>query len=446
MRKSFLAIASSVAAAGLLVAGCGGGAATTNNTAAAGNQTAGQSGPVDLSKASGTIVWAAPPITTDKDLRTALIQAFEKSHPNIKVQLQEQSTDTDTNRGSLTTAIGSGSATPDVYLADVVWPAQFANSQLALPLDEKLPKDFWDRFSSGLVDGATYQGHIYGAPFFADTAFLFYRKDLLEKAHLPVPTSWEQVMQEAKTLQEKGYVKYGFIWQGASYEGLTCNFMEYLADAGGQVLDKNGNVTINSPQTQKALQFMHDLVSTGVTPSSVVTAKEPQAMDLFDQGNVAFLRNWTYAWKDSQNSANSKVVGKVGVVPLPTFGGADGYSCVGGWDLMVNPHTKNLAAALAFIDWMTGPEAQGILAKEFGELPTNKQVAQDPSLKQVSPVFAVLDKVKYVPRPAQTPNYPQVSQAIYTNVNQMLSGSLSVSDALQKMEQQIKSAVGGGGL
>ncbi|MBX6352697.1 MAG: ABC transporter substrate-binding protein [Thermoflavifilum sp.] len=444
MRNKVWAIASSVMAAGLLVAGCGGGAAT-NNTAA-GNQTAGQGGTVDLSKASGTVVWAASPITTGTDLRTALIQAFEKSHPNIHVQLQEQSTNTDTNRGSLTTAIGSGSSTPDVYMGDVVWPAQFANSQLALPLDEYLPKDFWDRFSSGLVDGATYQGHIYGAPFFADTAFLFYRKDLLQKAGLPVPTSWEQVEQEAKTLQQKGLVKYGFIWQGASYEGLTCNFMEYLADAGGQVMDSSGNVTINSPQTQKALSFMQDLVQSGVTPKAVVTDQEPQAMSLFDQGQVAFLRNWTYAWNDSQNPQNSKVVGKVGVIPLPTFGGPNGYSCVGGWDLMVNPHTKNLAAALAFVDWMTGPEAQSILAKQFGELPTNKQVAQDPSLKQVSPVFAVLDKVKFVPRPAQTPNYPQVSQAIYSNVNQMLSGSLSVSDTLQKMEQQIKSAVSGGGL
>ncbi|MCL6598029.1 MAG: ABC transporter substrate-binding protein [Alicyclobacillus macrosporangiidus] len=441
--KRVLAVVSSAAAAGLLLAGCGTGQTTANTS---GNSTnTNQAGSIDLSQASGTVVWAAPPIT-HTGLRKTLIDAFEKSHPNIHVQLQDQNSDTDTNRASLTTTIGGGSATPDVYMADVIWPAQFANAQLALSLDDKLPKGFWDRFSDGLVEGATYQGHIYAAPFFADTAFLFYRKDLLEKANLPVPTSWEQVEQEAKTLQQKGLVKYGFVWQGASYEGLTCDFMEYLADAGGRVLDDNGKPSLDSDAAKKALSFMRDLVQTGVSPKSEVTFKENDAMDAFNQGDAAFLRNWTYAWNNSQTPGQSKVVGKVGVVALPTFGGSEGYSCVGGWDLMVNPHTKNLSAALAFVDWMTGPDAQSILAKRFGEIPTNKQVAQDPSLAQLSPVFSVIPKVKFVPRPAQTPNYPQVSQAIYTNVNQALTGSVSVDDALKKAQQQVQSAVSGNGL
>ena len=51
---------------------------------------------------------------------------------------------------------------------------------------------------------------------------------------MSVPTTWEQLETDAKTLARNGSVKYGFVWEGDSYEGLTCNFMEYLTDAGGR--------------------------------------------------------------------------------------------------------------------------------------------------------------------------------------------------------------------
>ncbi|WP_084171651.1 ABC transporter substrate-binding protein [Alicyclobacillus contaminans] len=426
-----------------LLAGCGG---ASGNSQGEGNSSGGGNGSsvVDYSHASGQIVFAASPVGNgNQNIIPILVQQFEKSHPDIKVQLVNQSTDTDTNRASLTTQIGGGSATPDVYMGDVVWPAQFAASGLAEPLSKVLPSSFWNRFSNGLVSGATYKGQVYAAPFFVDSSFLYYRKDLLDKAHLPVPTSWEQVQQESEQLQKQGLVKYGFVWQGASYEGLTCDFMEFLTDAGGKVLDSSGKAALDSPEANKALTFMKGLVDSGVSPKSEVTFQEPQAEDAFLQGSAAFLRNWSYAWNDSQNPSTSKVVGKVGVTVLPTFGGGGGYSYVGGWDLYVNPHTKNMAAALAFIDWMTGTEGQKILSQL--EIPTNASVASDPSVQSKNPIYALASKTHYVSRPVQSSNYPQISQAIYTNVNAVLAGSESVADALKKAQQQIAQVQSSGG-
>ncbi|UOF89677.1 ABC transporter substrate-binding protein [Fodinisporobacter ferrooxydans] len=446
--KKGMVLGAAVMTLGSLVAGCG--AATNNTQQAADNKNANNTaatgnGPVDFSKASGSIVWAAPPITNN-GLRKTLVDTFNKEHPNIKVTLQNQNTNTDTNRASLTTAIGGGATTPDVYMGDVVWPAQFAHSQLAMPLDKVLPADFWNRFANGLVDGAKYQGKVYAAPFFADTAFLFYRKDLLDKAGLPVPTSWEQVQKDAQTLQNKGLVKFGYVWQGASYEGLTCDFTEILADAGGKVLDSSGKPALDSPEAKKALSFMRGLITSKVSPAAEDTFKEPESMNVFNNGDAAFLRNWSYAWTSSQNPKDSKVVGKVGVTVLPTFGGGAGYSSVGGWDLFVNPHTKNVPATLAFIDWMTGKEAQTIMAKQFSEIPTNKDVQNDPNVKKVSPIFNIVSQTKFVSRPSQNPNYAQISQALYTNVNQALSGGISVDDALKKAQQAIQSSASSGGL
>lgn len=440
-KKKALTVGLAVISIGAMAAGYG----TTSSTSRALAATHRPSNkPVNYANASGTIVWAAPPVT-GTGLRKTLIDAFEKAYPHIKVKLQQQNTNTDTNKASLTTQIGGGSATPDVYMGDVIWPAQMAHSQLALPLDTKLPSSFWNRFANGLVKGATYDGHVWAAPFFADSGFLYYRKDLLQKAHLPVPTTWAQVKSESKTLQKDGYVKYGFVWEGASYEGLTCDFMEYLTDAGGRVLNSKGQPAIDSRQAIKALTFMRSLITSGVSPKATVTFQEPQAMNVFDQGNAAFLRNWTYAWANSQ-AKGTKVVGKVGVTTLPTFqsGHGAGYSTIGGWNLYVNPHTKNLKATLQFIDWMTGKTAQTILAKDFSELPTNKAVQNNPQVKAVSPVFNIVAKTHFVSRPSNTPNYAAISQALYQNVNAALSGSVSVKAALKQAQSQMESAIKGG--
>lgn len=168
-------------------------------------------------------------------------------------------------------------------------------------------------------------------------------------------------------------------------------------------------------------------------------------MNTFAAGDALFLRNWDYAYGQSQGSG-SKVVGKVGVAPMPTFQGqsAPGYSNIGGWNLYVNPHSKNIAADLTFIQWMTGADAQTTLATQFSEIPTNAAVRGSADVKGKNPVLAIVSGTKLVPRPAQTPDYPQVSKAIYTAVNGVLSGSAQPTSAISTAGKQIDTALSGG--
>jgi len=215
------ALAGAVGALG--VAGCSSsssssGASSSSSTTAPVSGTSSAPG----NATSGTIAWWASPINTSGvDVRTVLIKDFEAKYPGIKVTLTSAPTNTDTNRATLATTISGGSATPDVFMGDVIWPAQFGAHQLAVPLSNYLPASYWNQFAPGLVAGATYKGQVYGSPMFEDQGFLYYRKDLLAKEHLAVPTTWEQLESEAQTLQKAGLVKYGFVFQGASYEGLT---------------------------------------------------------------------------------------------------------------------------------------------------------------------------------------------------------------------------------
>src|SRR5581483_2359728 len=218
-------------AGALALAGCGG---SSGSSSGGGGITQSATGSATGSATSGSIVWSASPLTGTgaNDARTVLINAFEKQYPGIKVTLVSAPTNTDTNRATLATQISGGSATPDVFMGDVIWPAQFGAHQLAVPLSQYLPSSYWSQFAPGLVQGATYKGAVYGSPLFEDQGFLYYRKDLLAKDHMSVPQTWEQLESDASKLVKDGLVKYGFVWQGDSYEGLTCNFMEYLTDAG----------------------------------------------------------------------------------------------------------------------------------------------------------------------------------------------------------------------
>jgi multiple sugar transport system substrate-binding protein len=433
----------------LTLAACSSGGSGSPSSSS--SSSSGGSAKASGSATSGNITWWASPITTSSpDPRTVLINAFEKAYPKIHVSLQSAPTDTDTNRASLITTISGGAKTPDVYMGDVIWPAQFGKAGLAVPLSKYLPTSYWNTFASGLVSGATYNGQVYGAPFFEDQGFLYYRKDLLAKEHLAVPKTWQQLESEAAQLKNKGLVKYGYVWQGASYEGLTCNFMEYLGSAGGTALNSSDTkATLDSAAGNQAATFMRSLITSGASPSAVTTFQEAQAMSAFATGQAAFLRNWDYGWSYAQTASSpSSVVGKVGVSPLPSFSGqpSPGTSNIGGWNLYINPHSKNVAADLTFIKWMTGTAAQTTLATQFSEIPTVQSVRTSPSVVSKNPVLATVPKTRLIPRPAGTPQYAKVSQAIYTNINSMLSGSTSPSAALKTAANQINSSVSSNGL
>ncbi|WP_326599371.1 ABC transporter substrate-binding protein [Streptomyces sp. NBC_01803] len=398
--------------------------------------------PRDVGPASGTITWYAINFGPD-ELPQRLITAFEKEHPDITVEFQAAPNNTDTVRATLTTEISGGSGSIDVYSGDVIWPAQFGEAHLAMPLDEHLPEDFWDRFPEDRAAVTEHDGEHVAAPLYTDIGFLYYRKDLLERHDLPVPETWEELAETAATLQEAGDVPYGYVAQWANYEGLTVNWTELSAAAGGRSVSADGERSeIDSKANRRALDFMRGMLADGVAPSAITSFQEPQSLQTFAEGDAAFHRNWAYAYADANNPELSKVAGKVGIAPLPAFGDGSepGPSGVGGWNLMVNPHSEAIGAVLAFIEWMTGPEAQRMLA-ENSVIPAASSALEDPELQRDNPVLAHAAEVPLVSRPAATPRYPQVSYGIFTNVNGSLAGSTAPGAALRSAAGDIQRAL-----
>ena len=123
-----------------------------------------------------------------------------------------------------------------------------------------------------------------------DAAFLYYRTDQVDE----VPATWQEVYEVAGQND-------GIVYQGAPYEGLTCDFLEIAYAAGGEVLSEDGTeAVIDSPENVAALEFMVDGVKDGIAANGVTTYMEEESRRYFESGKATFMRNWPYAYSLGQ--------------------------------------------------------------------------------------------------------------------------------------------------
>ncbi len=185
---------------------------------------------------------------------------------------------------------------------------------------------------------------------------------------------------------------------------------------------------------------MVDGIKDGAAPKAVTTYMEEPARRAFESGRVTFLRNWPYVFATAQRADATK--GKFKVAPLPEFEGAGSAGILGGANLVVSTFTKNPGAALKFIDYMTHDERQKEDMVKFSDASPLKAVYDDPAVEKAQPFSAELrTAVEQSKSRPVSPVYPQISEAIYKNVNQALSGETSPEDALKAADADIKSAL-----
>jgi trehalose/maltose transport system substrate-binding protein len=362
----------------------------------------------------------------------------------IEVDFVPGETQTDQRLQAYRQQFAGQSSDFDVYQIDVIWPGVVAEH--AADLTPALG-EYSQQFFPAIVQNNTVDGQLVGLPWFTDAGLLYYRTDLLEKYELQPPTTWEELTQAAQTIQDGERTEndafVGFVWQGRAYEGLTCNGLEWqVSNGGGEIIDADGNVTVNNPQAIAAFELARSWVGT-ISPQDVSTFREPETFNVWTAGNAAFARNWPYMYSSSQEAP--AVAGKVGVSPLPSGSGEGARSAatLGGWQMMVSRYSENQDAAIEFVKYMCSPELQLAFAVERSMLPTIPAVYQAPELAEVNEFIPQLLPVfeAAVARPSSVTGdlYPEISAVYYTELNQVLSGAKSAADAVAAMEESMTS-------
>ena len=422
-----------VALMGGLVGACGGdddsgggGSTGTQNTGA--TKGAKVIDPASMDGATGEVTYCTGKDTSGAQKESVKLFNEQNASKGLSAKLLEFPESADEQRNQFIQRQEAKSGECDIFYADVIWTAEFASQKWlydVTPYVEARKSEF----IPATFDTATYDGKTWAVPKQSDAAFLYYRTDQVDS----VPATWQDVYDEAAKND-------GIVYQGAAYEGLTCDFLEIAFAAGGKVLSDDGKkAEFDSPENLKALQFMVDGIKNGAAKKAVTTYMEEQARRAFEAGRATFMRNWPYAY--AIGKAN-KSAPKFQVAPFPEFAGGGKAGILGGHNLVISAYSKNPGGSLALIDYLTSPDSIKRDFTDYSLAPVLEATYDDPAVIKAIPFAPQLKQAiaQAKSRPV-SPVYSQISQAIYKNVNAALSGQTSPEDALKKGQSEMEQAL-----
>lgn len=390
------------------------------------------------------ITVALPENEPDRPWDDALIAKFHEL-TGINVQVIRPGNDTSVVLASYLRDFASGSPQADVYAIDIVWPGILA------PYAEDVRPAFGNLqgVAPSLVQNDTVDGKLTAVPYFIEISLLYYRLDLLEKYHFShPPRTWNELERQADAISAgergNGGLVWGYLWQGAASEALTCNALEWqISRGGGGLLKPDGAISLNPEPTAKSWRRARSWVGT-LSPPNVIDQLEDDSLRIWKKGGAAFMRNWPYAYLESMQP-DSPVRNLVGVTLLPAGDGPNGRHAdtLGGFQLMVSKASKHKEAAIELIRFLTSPEIQRANATTRGYAPTMPDIYEDPEVLRTNPFFGTLREVLLngaVTRPSTAAGirYDDVSRAYFTAVHETLTGQKSPATAVADLNENLK--------
>ncbi len=376
------------------------------------------------------------------DVMRKIADEYQKRNPSVKVEVEVGGATSDAQQQYLSTVLSAKDSVLDLVLIDVIRPAQWAAQGWAEPLDSYLGADkakILPTYLKAYAEANQVNGKLMALPYFADAQFLYYRKDLLEKYKRPVPKNWDDMIETARIIMdgEKAPQLQGFSTAGAPIEGTVCTYLVPLWGAGSD-MTKNGKLNLDTPEARQPFQLYGRMKQAGVLPKNVAEIPTDRIRVDFQAGNVLFAQSWGYFWNRVENDADSKVKGKVGVTILPHDKGGKSATCIGGWQVAVSAYSKNKQEAVKFARYLSSPEVSKMQAIMASHLPVFPSVYKDPEVVKANPWFAdalpVVETAKSRPVSAQ---YPQVSDAVRSNMNAYLAGTKTTDTALNDMKNRL---------
>jgi ABC-type glycerol-3-phosphate transport system substrate-binding protein len=374
-------------------------------------------------------------------LRDQIRRFNERNRGAIEVALRLAPADTGQYLEMLRVQFQADKADADVISGDVIWPAQFAANGWILDLSDLFTPDLRGPYLPAAVDSNTYEGRVYGVPWFTDAGLLYYREDLLEKSGFSgPPETWEEMREMVEKVRLEAGTRYGFVFQGAEYEGGVVNGLEFIWNSGGSVLDPGG-VTVAAPEAVAGLATARRMVTDGVAPGAVPSYKEYESYTVFLNGDAVFMRNWPNVYARAADPALSGVEQeRIGVAPLPVARpGIPAHSGLGGWNLMINAASEKREAAWAFIRYLSAPEQQKERALRGGYLPAREDCYADREILSDVPVIALgREAIRNVRSRPVTPLYRDMSLAMAERFHASLAGTVAPEGAAALLEDDLE--------
>jgi len=360
------------------------------------------------------------------DLMRKLFDQYQKANPGLSIDIETGGATSELQRQYLSTVLNAKDPSIDIYLIDIVNPAQYYGAGWLEPLNAYMgePAVALKPYLPVYATSNVVDGKLAAMPAFADAMFMYYRKDLLAKHKIAEPRTWDELSAAAKKIQsaEGNPNLQGLSIQGAPIEGAVCTFLLPYWSQGKELQDAAGKLTLDRGAAAKGLQQWLGMVDAGVIKKNVAEVKTPDTVNEFKAGQVVFAINWSWAWDRFSDDADSRVKGNVGVMPLPAMAGGKSATCVGGWQWAVSAFSRHKAEAAKLVRYMSAEPASKFLAVEGALLPTSQSVYTDADVLKAAPWFKDAAGVVVAGRSRPlSRDYGQVSDVIRTTTSAVLA-------------------------
>jgi len=355
---------------------------------------------------------------SEADVR-AMTDAFTKANPGISVNLEFVPYEGLHDK----TVLAQGSGGYDVVLYDVIWPAEYATNKVLLDVSDKITAEMKTGVLPGAWTTVQYDGKYYGMPWILDTKFLFYNKEILQKAGISAPPkTWGELNQQAEIIQDKGLLKAPIAWSWSQAEAAVCDYTTLVSAYKGEFL-KDGKPVFEQGGALDALKYMTDSYASGLTNKNSKEFLEEDVRKVFQNGEAAFALNWTYMYGKANDPSESKVAGKVGIVPAPGVAGKSEVSAVNGsMGLGITAASKHPEESWKYIQFLTSQKVQNQYAKL--SLPIWSSSYSDTAVTAGQEDLIAAAKLGFdamYPRPT-TSHYQEMSTALQQAIQESLLG------------------------
>lgn len=461
----------------IVVTGCGGAAAPAGSSAVSPGGASTPAGGAGSPAASGASAWSRAyegtslsmiaEATLNSQVLEGLLPDF-KEKTGIDVQLEQAPYDSVVQKLTLDATTKQGGY--DMVSLPYEFLGAFAEKSWIAPIDDRLAdsSSFGPGFDPTAIIPALWKASsvwrdkTYGMPSNSAVMMMFYRKDLFENAaeraafktkygyDLVVPKTWQQYRDAAEFFTRKAGSQLagtslakdfaGVAMTGKRHVATVLEWLDYGWTYGGGILDAQGNLIIDSPESVQSLEYMAGLGQFAQPGYTNATWDETTAT--LQQGNAALSITWGDTAGAMEATDQSAVVGKMGYASIPTLKDGDqAIAHLGSWTYVIPSGSTKQDAAWEFMQWALSGPVQTALAKGGG-LPALTSSFEDPALVSSLPYWKQelisLGESKSRPR---IPEWGALSDILQKEISNVISGQATAANALKEAADQLKTAL-----
>jgi sorbitol/mannitol transport system substrate-binding protein len=382
---------------------------------------------------------------------------FRAKHPNVDVRFV--SLPENEARAKITASVATGGGEFDVVMiSNYETPMWAANGWITNLQDYAEQTEGYDPddFIPTIREALSHEGDLYSVPFYGESSFLAYRKDLFDQAGLTMPAqpTWEDIRGFAERLHDPANDFSGICLRGlAGWGEVMAPLNTVINTYGGRWFDQDWNATLGSPEVEAAVTDYVSVLRDYGQPGAA-TSGYGDCLTRYAQGQAAMWYDATAMVSSVEDPGSSEVVGKTAYAQAPV-NKTENAGWLYSWSLAIPQTSEHKDAAWDFVSWMTDKDYINLVGNEIGwervppgsrlstyENPEYAQIAQayaEPTLTAMAGASQETSMTRPVPYTGLQfvgiPEFQDLGTRVGQQISAAIAGQKTVEEALAQSQQ-----------